>query len=130
MKTNNDGGDATVATVGTEFFNDLWEESWTYIKTVVDIVREPVLILDKELHAVHGEFLIARFAGGDFHRVGHAGAAAGLDIDAQALVLRVGLADDFGDMPGGAFGQGDRRQSGFCHKTILKQALSLSMQGR
>ena len=27
----------------------LWEKSWTYIKTVVDVVREPVLILDKNL---------------------------------------------------------------------------------
>lgn len=27
----------------------LWEESWTYIKTVVDVVREPILILDKNL---------------------------------------------------------------------------------
>ena len=27
----------------------LWEESWTYIKTVVDTVREPFLILDKDL---------------------------------------------------------------------------------
>lgn len=33
--------------VGTDFFERLWEESWTYIKTVVDVVREPVLILDK-----------------------------------------------------------------------------------
>jgi PAS domain S-box-containing protein len=27
----------------------LWEVAWTYIKTVVDTVREPFLILDKEL---------------------------------------------------------------------------------
>ncbi len=26
----------------------LWDNSWTYIKNVVDIVREPVLILDKD----------------------------------------------------------------------------------
>ncbi len=31
------------------FFERLWEESWTYIKTVVDVVREPVIILDKDL---------------------------------------------------------------------------------
>lgn len=30
----------------------LWEESWTYIKTVVDVVREPVLILDKDLRVM------------------------------------------------------------------------------
>jgi PAS domain-containing protein len=29
-----------------------WDESWTYIKTVVDIVREPVLILDKNLRVL------------------------------------------------------------------------------
>ncbi|MES2087555.1 MAG: PAS domain-containing protein [Patescibacteria group bacterium] len=33
--------------IGPDFFERLWEESWTYIKTVVDVVREPVLILDK-----------------------------------------------------------------------------------
>ena len=34
--------------VGADFFTRLGEESWTYIKTVVDLVREPVLVLDKE----------------------------------------------------------------------------------
>jgi transcriptional regulator of aromatic amino acid metabolism len=33
--------------VGADFFVEFWEESWTYIKTVVDVLREPVLILDK-----------------------------------------------------------------------------------
>jgi nitrogen-specific signal transduction histidine kinase len=32
-----------------DFFEKLWDESWVYIKTVVDVVREPVLILDKNL---------------------------------------------------------------------------------
>lgn len=32
-----------------KFFNRLWDESWTYIKTVVDVLREPVLILNKDL---------------------------------------------------------------------------------
>ena len=27
----------------------LWEESWAYIKTIVDVAREPFLILDKNL---------------------------------------------------------------------------------
>lgn len=27
----------------------MWEESWTYIKTIVDTTKEPFLILDKEL---------------------------------------------------------------------------------
>lgn len=35
--------------VGADFFDRLWEESWVYIKTVVDVVREPVLILNKNL---------------------------------------------------------------------------------
>ena len=34
--------------IGEEFFVEFWEESWTYIKTVVDVVREPVIILDKD----------------------------------------------------------------------------------
>lgn len=33
--------------VGADFFAEFWEESWTYIRTVVDVLREPVLILDK-----------------------------------------------------------------------------------
>jgi len=32
---------------GADFFVEFWEESWTYIKTVVDVLREPVIILDK-----------------------------------------------------------------------------------
>lgn len=32
-----------------DFFARLWDESWVYIKTIVDVVREPVLILDKNL---------------------------------------------------------------------------------
>lgn len=35
--------------VYADFFGHAWGESWTFIKTVVDVVREPVLILDKEL---------------------------------------------------------------------------------
>jgi len=33
--------------LGTDFFEILWDRSWTYIKTVVDVVREPMVILDK-----------------------------------------------------------------------------------
>lgn len=33
--------------IGVDFFEKSWEQSWTYIKTVVDVVREPMLILDK-----------------------------------------------------------------------------------
>src|SRR5258706_14863403 len=32
-----------------EYLTRLNEDGWTYIKTVVDIVREPVLILDQDM---------------------------------------------------------------------------------
>lgn len=35
--------------VGTTFITHLGEDSWTYIKTIVDVLREPVLILDADL---------------------------------------------------------------------------------
>ncbi len=38
--------------VGSDLVERIWEESWTYIKTVVDIVREPVLVLDKDLRVM------------------------------------------------------------------------------
>lgn len=34
--------------INADFFEKLWEKSWSYIKTVVDVVREPVLVLDKD----------------------------------------------------------------------------------
>jgi hypothetical protein len=37
---------------GPKFIEHLWEKSWTYIKTVVDVVREPILILDKDLRVM------------------------------------------------------------------------------
>lgn len=33
---------------GADFFRRLCDQGWTYIRTVVDVVREPVLILDKD----------------------------------------------------------------------------------
>jgi len=42
----------TLNPVGADLFERLWEESWTYIKTVVDVVRETVLILDKDLRVM------------------------------------------------------------------------------
>lgn len=42
----------TPTPVESDFFDRLWEESWTYIKTVVDVVREPVLILDKDFRVM------------------------------------------------------------------------------
>lgn len=38
--------------IPAHFVERVWEESWTYIKTVVDIVREPILILDKDLRVM------------------------------------------------------------------------------
>lgn len=39
-------------TVRADFFARVWEESWTYIKTVVDVVHEPMVILDKDLRVL------------------------------------------------------------------------------
>lgn len=36
----------------SDFFEYLWEKSWTYTRTLVDVAREPVLVLDKDLHVV------------------------------------------------------------------------------
>ncbi len=35
-----------------DFFKRFWEEGFTYVKTAVDIVHEPVLILDSDLRVV------------------------------------------------------------------------------
>jgi nitrogen-specific signal transduction histidine kinase len=35
------------ASTDADFVGHFWEKSWTYIRTVVDVVHEPVLILDK-----------------------------------------------------------------------------------
>ncbi len=40
------------ALIPAEFIKKVWEESWTYIRTVVDIMHEPILILDKELRVM------------------------------------------------------------------------------
>jgi PAS domain-containing protein len=37
---------------GSDFAEQLWKESWTHIKTVVDTAREPFLILDKNLRVM------------------------------------------------------------------------------
>ncbi|MFA6458960.1 MAG: PAS domain-containing protein [Candidatus Paceibacterota bacterium] len=42
----------TSSIIGADFFERSWEESWTYIKTVVDVVHEPVLIMDKHLRVL------------------------------------------------------------------------------
>lgn len=38
--------------INTAALEQLWSESWTYIKSVVDIAREPILILDKDLRVL------------------------------------------------------------------------------
>lgn len=42
----------TIKRPGPDFLERLGEDGWTYIKTVVDILREPVLILDKDLRVM------------------------------------------------------------------------------
>jgi hypothetical protein len=49
MKKSTSAVKTASAAIGTDYFESSWEVSWTYIKTVVDVVHEPVLILNKEL---------------------------------------------------------------------------------
>ena len=51
-KNNNNNSDKARAMIEANFIDFFWEKSWTYIKTVVDVVREPVLILDKDLRVM------------------------------------------------------------------------------
>lgn len=41
-----------ITPLGSDFFDILWDRSWTYIKTVVDVVREPMLILDEDFRVM------------------------------------------------------------------------------
>src|SRR3989338_7121858 len=52
MEKTNVGEGGVIKPMGSDFVKRVWEESWTYIKTVVDIVREPVLILDKDFRVM------------------------------------------------------------------------------
>ncbi|MDP3988738.1 MAG: PAS domain-containing protein [bacterium] len=47
MEKNKKNVKQVLTPAGADFVDHFWEKSWTYIKTVVDVVREPVLILDK-----------------------------------------------------------------------------------
>ena len=38
--------------IGADFFDRFWAKSFTCIKTVADVMREPILILDKDLHVM------------------------------------------------------------------------------
>ncbi len=52
MKTSTKIDSQESKNINSDFFDRLWDESWTYIKTVVDVVREPVLILNKNLRVM------------------------------------------------------------------------------
>ena len=52
METNEKVLGQALKNIGADFFDRLWDESWTYLKTVIDIVREPILILDDELRVM------------------------------------------------------------------------------
>ena len=52
METNIKGTGQINKIAGPDLVANIWEESWTYIKTVVDIVHEPILILDKDLRVM------------------------------------------------------------------------------
>ena len=52
MEENKNVPGQTLVPIGADFVDHFWEKSWTYIKTVVDVVREPVLILDKNLRVM------------------------------------------------------------------------------
>lgn len=52
METNKNNTEQIVQPVGPDFFEHFWEETWTCIKAVVDVVHEPVLILDKDLRVM------------------------------------------------------------------------------
>jgi len=52
MEKNNKVIEKTLIPIGGDFVDYFWEKSWTYIKTVVDVVREPVLILDKDFRVM------------------------------------------------------------------------------
>jgi len=52
MKTIKNKPEQILNPVGNNFVDHLWERSWTYIKTVVDVVREPILILDKDFRVM------------------------------------------------------------------------------
>ena len=52
METTKKRTEQTFRSAGVDLVEDFWEESWTYIKTVVDVVREPIIILDKKFRVM------------------------------------------------------------------------------
>jgi len=49
MTTHTNNTKVDQVPIGSDFFERSWNESWTYIKTVVDVLHEPVVVLDKNL---------------------------------------------------------------------------------
>lgn len=49
MENNNNKKieDQIISPVEINTFDNSWEKSWAYIKTIVEVVREPILVLDK-----------------------------------------------------------------------------------
>lgn len=52
MKIEKNKAKKILKSVSDNFVDSLWERSWTYIKTVVDVVREPILVLDKDFRVM------------------------------------------------------------------------------
>jgi len=53
MSTNKKEGKGNLESIEADLGEHFWENScWPYIKTIVDVVREPVLILDKDLRVM------------------------------------------------------------------------------
>lgn len=52
MEKNEKTARRAPAAIGADFVDHFWEKSWIYIRTVVDVVREPVLILDKDFRVM------------------------------------------------------------------------------
>lgn len=62
MKQNKKGAkQSSDSIVNANFFDELWNKSWTYIKTVVDVIREPILILDADLRIMAANESFYRF---------------------------------------------------------------------
>ncbi len=52
MDKNKKTAGKAAAPAGAELVEQVWEKGWTYIKSVVDVVHEPVLILDKSFRVM------------------------------------------------------------------------------
>lgn len=52
MNTPKPSNKSESSSKGSNLVELLWNKSWIYTKTVVDVVREPVLILDKDLRVM------------------------------------------------------------------------------